>query len=457
MNTPKLSRRTLLLNAAAAVSLGFGGLRTYAGAATNGTPARMAEGYGPLVSDPEGLLHLPKGFSYKILARKGDLMSDGFRVPGSPDGMAAFEAPGGKTAIVCNHELNFDAHEDGPFAGRSDDLPFGACFDRGETRPCPGGTTTFIYDTTTQRVERHYLSLTGTVRNCAGGPTPWHSWITCEETVDLAGEGRLMDHGWNFEVPALGGLVEQPLPLKAMGRFNHEAIAVDPASGAIYQTEDRDDGLLYRFLPSVPGRLEQGGRLQALAFRGEPSRDSRNWGDGAPVKPGEMHEVEWIDCEGIESPDDDLRLRMFDKGAARFARGEGMWYGRDAVFFACTNGGEAREGQIWRYVPSPLEGRPGEVDLPGRLELFIEPNDAKLVDNADNLTVSPWGDLIVCEDGDDEQAIVGVTPEGGLYRFGLHPGGSEFAGACFSPDGSTLFVNIQHVGLTLAITGPWQG
>ena len=101
------------------------------------------------------------------------------------------------------------------------------------------------------------------------------------------------------------------------------------------------------------------------------------------------------------------------------------------------------------------EGTRAENEQPGRLDLFIEPNDGKLVENADNITIAPWGDLIVTEDGVIPHYVVGVTPEGKTYKLAKTSLG-EFAGACFSPDGSTLFVNIQIPGLTVAITGPWK-
>jgi secreted PhoX family phosphatase len=242
-----------------------------------------------------------------------------------------------------------------------------------------------------------------------------------------------------------------------MGRFNHEAVAVDPDSGVVYQTEDAQDGLIYRFIPNVPEQLAAGGRLQALAVVDQPSLDTRNW-DEQTVAPGTELAVTWVDMNNVEAPENDLRLRGFADGAARFARGEGMWYGNDAVYFACTNGGRAKKGQIWRYVPSSDEGTHEEANNPGRLSLFIEPNNGALVDNADNLTVAPWGDLILCEDGSGDQNLVRVTPGGEISRFGHNAvSNSEFAGATFSPDGSTLFVNIQGNGLTLAIVGPWQG
>ena len=162
-----------------------------------------------------------------------------------------------------------------------------------------------------------------------------------------------------------------------------------------------------------------------------------------------------MDLDDID--EDDLRFRGFDAGAARFARGEGMWYGNSAVYFACTNGGSAQKGQIWKYTPSPSEGTSRENARPGTLELFVEPNNGKIIDNADNLTVSPWGDLVVCEDSDGDNFLLGITPDGNVYKMGRNAvSESELAGATFSPDGTTLFMNIQEDGLTLAITGPWN-
>jgi len=216
---------------------------------------------------------------------------------------------------------------------------------------------------------------------------------------------------------------------------------------------------VYRFLPDVPGRLERGGRLQALAIRDRPGLDTRNFG-GRVVAPGEPLAVEWIDLDHVEAPDDDLRYRGREAGAAVFARGEGIYYGERGqggeVFIACTIGGEAQKGQIWRYVPSPAEGTPEEHSHPGTLELFVEPNDGTIMENADNICVAPWGDLVVCEDGSGEDYLVGITPRGEIYKFARNlRSAGEFAGACFSPDGSTFFVNMQVEGWTVAITGPW--
>jgi len=454
-----LSRRRFL-GSAAAISVGFAGLRC-APLETLG-PGRRVE-FGPLLDDPEGILSLPEGFTYRIISRKGERMDDGFFVPARHDGMATFAGADGLTVLVRNHEVMPGADPEsgafGPDLELLDRLDPVHLYDRGTGEgPALGGTTTLVYDARAQRLVSHELSLAGTLVNCAGGPTPWGSWVSCEEATTRAGGPLAEDHGYNFEVPARPGSGPVvPEPLRAMGRFMHEAIAVQPGTGIVYETEDRSDGLLYRFIPTTPGRLSDGGRLQALAVRDAPSQDLRNF-DGQDVAPGVRMDVDWIDMEDIEAPDDDLRHRGFEAGAARFARGEGIWHGDGEVFIACTNGGEMRKGQIYRYRPSPAEGTPAERERPGTLELFIEPNDGTIIENADNLTMAPWGDLIVCEDGTGDDHLVGVTPEGRIYQLAHNLSGTgEFAGACFSPDGSTLFVNMQIDGWTVAITGPWSG
>ncbi|MEX2137640.1 MAG: alkaline phosphatase PhoX [Pirellulales bacterium] len=465
------SRRSFLAMTGA-TALGFAGLRTYlsfpqtARGQSAPAPTKPGAGYGPLVPDPHKILDLPEGFSYRVISRQGERMDDGLRVPGNCDGSASFAGPDGKTIIIRNQELLPDDRSGGPF-GRENKLLdlVKPCmlYDRGcGKHPALGGTTTLVYDTRTGKLERQFLSLAGTIRNCAGGPTPWGSWITCEETVLRAEKGRERDHGYNFEVPASAEIgLADPVPLVAMGRFNHEAVAVDPHSGIVYQTEDRDDGLIYRFIPHAPGKLRLGGRLQALVVSDAPSLDTRNW-EKPTVQAGQPMEVTWIDLDEVESPLDDLRHRGFAAGAARFARGEGMWYGNDCIYFACTNGGVAKKGQIWKYVPSPHEGTRRAAEAPGRLELFIEPNDGRLVENADNLTVAPWGDLVLAEDGvgeaaAEQQFLVGVTPEGDIYPLARNAQNStELTGVNFSPDETTLFVNLFSPGATLAVTGPWH-
>ncbi|MDX2147733.1 MAG: DUF839 domain-containing protein [Planctomycetota bacterium] len=476
-----LSRRHFL-HRGAAFALGFGGLhalmgmgpRALAGFAGRGvgpgsSPA-AGVGYGPLVRDPRRIFDLPAGFSYTIISRAGERMDDGLLVPGLHDGMAAFPgASAEETILIRNHEVSPDGFNHSPF-GRAGELL--SRVDRvklydagGGVAPALGGTTTIVFNTRERKVKKHFLSLGGTVRNCAGGPTPWGSWLSCEEDVTRAGERVSRDndatlerdHGYVFEVPASSEGLVDPKPIIAMGRFNHEAVAVDPKSGIVYQTEDRGDGLIYRYIPADRQNLLAGGKLQVLVVKGRPSLDTRNW-QSPTVKIGEKLAVEWMDIDDVEAPKDDLRQRGSAGGAAVFARGEGMWYGRESVYFACTNGGAGQVGQIWRYTPSEFEGTSGEKETPGVLELFVEAAKAGPIENADNITVAPWGDLVVCEDGNDDDYLHGITPTGQIYPLGHNVGSdSELAGATFSPDGSTLFVNLQTAGMTLAIQGPWRG
>ena len=456
-----LDRRSFLTNSTA-MATGLSGMaRWFDKPQQVSLETSAPAGFGPLIPDPAGILDLPKGFTYTTFSIVGERMDDGLLVPAAHDGMAAFAGPRGKTIVIRNHELSLGSPNLGPFGKNHEWLRFvdkSKIYDRGLDKPLPGGTTTMVIDNATGKLEEHYLSLIGTCNNCAGGPTPWNTWISCEESTFRAGTaGFAKDHGYNFEVPARRrpGLVD-PKPLKAMGRFNHEAIVVDPNTGIIYQSEDRSDSAFFRFIPHQRGRLHLGGQLQALVFRDQPCMDTRNW-EGSPTIPiGAKFEVEWINVEDIESPKDDMRYQVQAKGAAIFARGEGLCWGHDSIYFGCTTGGKKLHGQIWRYQPI-VDNSQALTNSRGYLQLFIEPDDPTTLDMADNLTVSPNGDLYVCEDGAGEQFIVGITPTGASYKFAYNAkNNSEFAGATFSPDGKTLFANIQRPGITLAIRGPWD-
>ncbi|MAP96611.1 MAG: phosphatase [Ponticaulis sp.] len=415
--------------------------------------------------DPENLLDLPPGFTYAVHSAAGEIMDDGLSVPASHDGMACFPVEGDadRCILVRNHEVDFDEIEDGPFAVSSKMPDFDKAYDLvpGDAMPLPGGTTTLLFNLKTRQVERSHLSLAGTLSNCSGGLTPWGSWLSCEESRVTAGPFARKDHGYVFEVPAgAKGLVD-PVPLTAMGRFRHEATATDPKTGIVYQTEDEDDSVIYRFLPDTAGELAQGGRLQVLVIRDQARADTRNWDVPGQYAQGESWQVDWVDIDTVTSPDGDLRLRAVTKGAAVFARGEGMSYGvtqeGGAVFFACTSGGFERVGQIWKYVPSPFEGAPDEAKSPGILTLHYESPSSIELEMCDNIVASPWGDLTVCEDGEGESYVRGVTPDGRVYDIARAGGGNdaEFAGACWSPDGQTLFVNLQGPHVTFSIRGPW--
>ena len=397
----------------------------------------VTEGFGPLQKDPRKIINLPPGFQYRILSKTGQKMSDGNPVPEDPDGMTTFPGENGTTIIVRNHEVS--PHQPmGVRANVADKYdPWGQ-----------GGTTTLILNSDRQ-VIKQFVSLAGTSRNCAGGPTPWGSWISCEEDISTPATTRnkpanakvARKHGYNFEVPAYLETLATPTPLVAMGRFNHEAIAVDPENGYVYQTEDRNDGCFYRFRPQEKGNLQAGGILEALVIKGKPKI---NTSTGFPMDVPKA--VEWVKIDDIDPRQDTLRYEAQRKGAAIFKRGEGMCYSNGAVYFTCTNGGDALKGQVFRHTPRTE-----------KIELFVESPGGEVLDHPDNLVMSPFGDLIVCEDGYKEQFLVGITPQGQYYKFASNAlNFGEFSGACFSPDGETLFVNIQKPGVTLAIWGHWE-
>ena len=424
-----------------------------------------------LVADARRILDLAPGLDYTVVSRYGDPMNDGLRVPGAHDGMAAFPGENGRIRLVCNHELKPVSADASAFADTYGNLPDDVrerFYDRGEdATPGPGGTTTTIFNPATGETERQFLSLAGTETNCAGGPTPWGSWLSCEECFEKPGKDwsllrkhiREKRHGYVFEVPSTANELVAPLPIKAMGRFEHEACAVDPRTGIVYMTEDRHHSLFYRYIPDVPGKLAGGGRLQALAVTGKESLPTHNWNHEAHVPLRHPLETVWIDLEDVDPVKNDLRLRGAKRGAAMFARGEGLCFAEDRLAFTCTIGGPARRGQVFTYLPGPREGTGDEAQHPGQLELIAEADEASLLTNADNLTMAPWGDLIVCEDTLDgsSSSVVGIRPDGSQYLVADNAhSGSELAGVCFSPDGSIMFVNIQYPGMTLAISGDWQ-
>ncbi len=400
--------------------------------------------YGALQPDPEGLLDLPENFTYRVVSSLGDRMSDGASVPDKADGMGCFDLGDGQLVLVRNHELVSTDDSGGAFA-----VGFGSK-DGGFV---PGGTTHVILDAKTLTVTDQFRSLGGTIRNCSGGVTPWNTWLTCEESTTGPGrefgEGLVKNHGWVFEVPANARGLVAPEPLYALGRFNHEAACVDPETGFVYLTEDRDDSVLYRFIPKQSGQLAMGGRLQAMQVVDAP--DLRNW-SAASLRPGGVSAVNWLDLDDVESPNDDLRHRARAKGASLIARGEGIHMAQGEAYICSTSGGAARLGQILRLHLSDT----GEHD---RLELFFESVSTRQFNFGDNLTVAPNGHLIVCEDQYTEKVdnfLRGITPEGHAYPLARLRLQTELAGACFSPDGTTLFVNVYAPTRTLAITGPWD-
>ncbi len=408
------------------------------------------------------LVRLPEGFRYQSFGWTGDLMQDGIPTPADHDGMGVVRADGPILTLVRNHENS----DHGPALATPAVAPFDP--------QAQAGCTTLQFDTERGEFLKSWLSLAGTSRNCAGGITPWGTWLSCEETV--LGENAVdhyknnvqrnfeREHGWIFEVDPTG--TKSPVPLLEMGRFVHEAVAIDQSTGIVYETEDRPTAGFYRFVPKQPGHLAAGGQLEIAEAVGRP--DLRGG-----VSPGATFDIRWhavpeptrAHSPAQGRPDE---LGVFTQGKAMggttFARLEGCWFGNGKVYFDATSGGQAEAGQIWQFDPSRE-----------KLTLLFESPAKEVLNMPDNLCVNPKGGLMLCEDNDygaEElpQRMFSLSQDGRLTLFAqnnLRLNGErngftgdfrnkEWAGATFSPDGRWLFVNLQTPGITLAITGPWE-
>ncbi|WP_432476644.1 PhoX family protein [Nocardioides sp. GXQ0305] len=492
-----VDRRSLLKTTAAATVVGG----PFAGLVNAPAEALRPPGTVTLVPIPDERdgavrLHLPKGFHYRSFhdTEFPVVLDDGTALPGRHDGMGAFRGPRGNVILVRNHEVTNNPNT--PAFGP------GTPYD-----PGAGAGTTTIEVTKRGEVQRAFTSLNGTMFNCSGGIMPWGSWITCEETIngpdvgpDFTGASNLglqKPHGYVFEVPKDGQSNREPIT--HAGRFPHEAVSFDPVDGILYLTEDNFEfpSGFYRYLPPndamKDGRIEDGGRLQMLAVKGRPNIHLE---ERQPARAS--YKVEWVDIEepnptfpytpGEEAPttNDAALVAVGDQGraqgAALFSRLEGQVYDDGVIYFTSTQGGGPIEddtdddnangfgngnGQVWAYHCRKR-----------RLEVIYQApvDDAEAnqtFDFPDNITTSKRGTLVVCEDSTVDNYIRGLTRRGRLWDIALNrlysqiatvPGttdplprfGDEFAGSTFSPDGHTLFVNIQASrGMTFAIWGPW--
>ena len=486
--SPRASRRNILRGAAVAaggaiVGGPFAGFLARPALAEPQPPSPVL---GPVndLRDGQVRLHLPEGFQYRSFHDTEfpvDL-SDGTRLPGRHDGMGAFRGidNGSNIVLIRNHEINNPLPAFGPLT------PYDAM---------AGGGTTTSEVTRFGEVVSSRTSLNGTQMNCSGGPMPWQAWITCEETIngpdvgpDFTGASNIpltQRHGFIFEVPVSGPASGQPVT--RAGRFAHESVAFDPQQGILYLTEDNfafASGF-YRYKPQQnpmdTGHLSNDGTLQMLRVKGQPNAHL----EAAQVA-GTTYEVEWVDIDdpaptfpftpGVVAPTTNDQALVYvgnqgrSQGAAYFSRLEGSIYDRGAIYFTSTQGGGAADtfpqtvrgfgqgtGQVWAYHPKEQI-----------LEVLFQSPSAAVLDFPDNVTTSNRGTLILCEDSTGDNFIRGLTRDGHLFdialnrlfsQLGTKPPrfGDEFAGSTFSPDGHTLFVNIQASrGMTFAIWGPWN-
>ncbi len=477
-----LYRRNLIKSAGALSSLTLlGPLAALQARAANRQTLLIANPYGPLapvndLSTGLPLLRLPKGFSYASFGWAGDRMSNGLPCPALHDGMGVVSTRGNEVTLIRNHEVGL---------GR-DAVYFGAeaVYDRGQIagQYANGGTTQLSFR------DGKWLemkpALGGTLANCAGGVTPWGTWLTCEEVGADDASSSGMKHGYVFEVRPNTSSNAQPIV--GMGRFRHEAVAIDPSNGIVYMTED-DSGKsgFYRYIPKVkdgkPGSLAAGGVLQMARVAGDRNANI------AVASVGHAHPLEWVD---IPDPDSNRGVaeaggktifntsgpfrQGWAQGALRMNRGEGIAFHDGKIYVMDTTGGEVHTGAIW------------ELDLETQILQCIYASKGMLFGNmGDNITVSPRGGLLICEDANstavDEygagERLMGLTPKGEIFIFAknnyevdaetlkrvgksvTHAGNkrdSEFCGACFDATGKYLFVNAQEPGITYAISGPWQ-
>lgn len=426
-------------------------------------------GYGPLRPAGDDLA-LPPGFEYRVISTEGDPMDDGFPTPKAMDGMGAFPLANGNILLIRNHE---DAEAVSRLRPRP---PTSTSSSDGILNDILGthyGPRAFAYDayagggTTSLEVEPHgrrrlvgsHWSLVGTLRNCAGGNTPWGSWISSEESLqNSSSTGYAQNHGYNFEVPVatVPGTPAPPVSLNRLGRFNHEAVAVDPATGIVYETEDQGDvSGFYRFVPAVkptrPGDLAaNGGVLEMLKVVGEFQYET-----GINQTVGTALPVEWVP---IADPDpfpvgatidgaagSAVFKQGYDAGGTRFRRLEGCWYQNGIVYFLSTNGGNMGFGQVFAYDP-----------VASTMTMIFESPGHEICDGPDNCCTTPQGGLVLCEDAGGAQFLRGISRSGEIFDLARNLRNTiEFAGACFSPDGQTLFVN-QYGRSSVRTTQPFR-
>ncbi|MEU6946872.1 alkaline phosphatase PhoX [Streptomyces sp. NPDC046316] len=420
---------------------------------------RRRLGYGPLVEDPAGMLALPAGFTYRVITHSGvTKLESGEFTPQKHDGTATFAGPRGTTLLVNNHELK------GKRSGWTHPVPLteGLVYD-----PAAAGGCTVV-EVHRDGTVAEWVGIAGTSTNCAGGRTSWGTWLTCEENSDRAGEnGMTKDHGYVFEVdPRDRRANRDPKPIKAFGRYDHEAVVIDPKRGHAYLTEDADEpnGLFFRWVP--PKGFEHGrGKLRTLADDAGILQAPRCIDSGGrfvddlsrATRIGTVYGVDWLDVPDRDGREVEVRRQFGPDEVTRARKLEGMWWADGGAYIVSSyardeSPGPSHDGQVWFYDPK-------RRTLTLQVLLGVNPDPYKdgAYDGPDNITVSPYGGLVIAEDGEGVQHLFGATERGRTYPIARNDlNDSEFTGVVFSCDGDTLFANIQDPGIMVAITGPWR-
>jgi len=488
-----INRRTMLSGSAVAgVGLVVAGATpTLAEAAPAPSEGRRPGGlpksrpFPPLVDDPNGLLALPPGFRYTVVTRAGQtqLRNGQGPTPSNHDGTAVFRAPANRLRLIQNHELP---------AGSALGVPHieGTVYD---PTALSGGGCTVIETDSQGRNHGEWVGISGTLTNCAGGPTPWGTWLTCEETETRAGakwsgNGQSgtysKDHGYVFEVFADGRA--NPEPIKAFGRYAHEALAIDPTRRQVYLSEDASNpnGLFYRWTAPAGVRLGDGVAAQLGPTDGELEAMAIIMDDGSVLPDvayltsaqlGRPFPVRWVHVPERDGQTTSVR-KQFTGEITRGKKFEGV-YGIDSGVYVVNSfafnsadlpaDAVKHDGMVWFYsyrdqTITLVTYFPHQTST----DTGASPKYSDLVfDGPDNVTVTPWGTLVLAEDGVGASHVLSSVPGGPTYAIARNqlnigtadaPEYSEFTGPTFSDDGKVLFVNIQTPGITVAITGPWS-
>jgi secreted PhoX family phosphatase len=490
-----ITRRQILTAGSAGVGLSVAGvlpsLTESAAAAHGSPPSSGGVPFPPLQDDPDGILALPAGFSYKIVTREGvtDMSFGQGKTPAFHDGTGVVAAGRNKLTIIQNHELTPHMATFG--------VPHvpGTVYDPGAANA--SGCTVITMDGNGRRTAE-WVGISGTVRNCAGGVTPWGTWLTCEEnfasagaTWSAGGQSGMYEknHGYVFEVLQSDSSHQVPKPIKAFGRFEHEALAVEPNLKHVYLSEDASGptGLFYRWTAPHGPRLGAGlanvladnaGKLEAMQIRMDDGSIIPDVAYLTSAQLGRPFKVTWIEVPDRDAVSMPTRSQFADGTVTRGKKFEGVWSnGKGAYIVNSFAFGSSdlpadatkHDGMVWFYDYSAqtitlvtyFPHNPA-AETEGAFGKYADLQ----FDGPDNVTVTPWGTLVLAEDGVRASHVLSAVPGGPTYAIARNqlsngtssgaPTYSEFTGPTFAPDGKILFVNIQLPGITLAITGPWE-